>query len=146
MLDFGYFGLFVASFLAATIMPFSSEVALSTMIILGADVWLTILFATLGNWLGSLTTYALGYVGNLDRIEKWFKVSREKTNRFRKFAERFGAWLGLIVWLPIVGDVIAICMGIIRTPIIFSSITILIGKFLRYVALAYLIVKGVDFF
>ena len=52
LLDLGYFGLFLGSFIAATVVPFSSDVQLIAMLAVGGNVWLCVGVATLGNWLG----------------------------------------------------------------------------------------------
>lgn len=144
MTEVGYLGLFVASFLAATILPFSSEALLVAMIAGGFDTMATVVVASLGNWLGSMSTYALGYIGDWKRIERWLKIDPSKTEKYLNVTHKYGSWLGLVVWVPGVGDVIAICMGLLRTPVLWSTILILIGKFARYAVLAYLTLKGTD--
>ena len=62
--ELGYLGLFIASFLAATVVPFSSEVVFSAMIYLQhLDPWTCVFVATLGNWLGGMTSYYVGLLG-----------------------------------------------------------------------------------
>ena len=74
----GYIGLFVGAFLAATIIPFSSDILLIGILLAGGDPWISFLSATAGNWLGGLTSYGLGRIGKWEWIEKWFHVSEEK--------------------------------------------------------------------
>ena len=143
MTELGYMGLFVASFLSATIVPFSSEAVLLGMIVAGFDPVLTTIIATLGNWLGSMFTFWLGYVGNIERIEKWLRISKEKTDKYKAVTKKYGAWFGLLVWIPIIGDVLAVCMGLVRTPVVMSMILILIGKAVRYSIWCYMSVYAV---
>ncbi len=143
MIQIGYWGLFVASFLSATIVPFSSEAVLLGMIVAGFDPVLTTIIATLGNWLGSMFTFWLGYVGNIERIEKWLRISKEKTDKYKVVTKKYGAWFGLLVWVPIIGDVLAVCMGLVRTPVVMSMILILIGKAVRYSIWCYMSVYAV---
>lgn len=143
MIQIGYWGLFVASFLSATIVPFSSEAVLLGMIVAGFDPVLTTIIATLGNWLGSMFTFWLGYVGNIERIEKWLRISKEKTDKYKAVTKKYGAWFGLLVWVPIIGDVLAVCMGLVRTPVVMSMILILIGKAVRYSIWCYMSVYAV---
>lgn len=143
MIQIGYWGLFVASFLSATIVPFSSEAVLLGMIVAGFDPVLTTIIATLGNWLGSMFTFCLGYVGNIERIEKWLRISKEKTDKYKAVTKKYGAWFGLLVWVPIIGDVLAVCMGLVRTPVVMSMILILIGKAVRYSIWCYMSVYAV---
>ena len=144
MSELGYIGLFVASFLSATILPFSSEAVLATMIAAGFGYVECVVVATMGNWLGSMSTYALGYIGNWQRIEKWLKIDHNKSERYVSLSHKYGSWLGLLVWLPGIGDVIALALGLIRTPLIFTAISILIGKMVRYIIIAWLTYQSID--
>ncbi|MCQ2237539.1 MAG: DedA family protein [Bacteroidales bacterium] len=139
MHELGYFALFATSFLAATILPFSSEAMVSAMAIGAFNPMGVLVVATLGNWLGSVVTYFMGYVGNWDRIERWLRIDKSKTDKYLKSARKYGAWLGLAVWVPVVGDVFALCMGLIRCNPLISNLSILVGKFVRYAVLIYLI-------
>ena len=62
--EWGYLGLFLSSFLGATIIPLSSEIVLSLLLTQGFDIKLSIIIATIGNWLGGLSSYYLGSLGN----------------------------------------------------------------------------------
>jgi len=64
--EYGYLGLFLASFLAATVLPFSSEVVFAALISAGMDVWGCILTASLGNALGGATCYGVGRIGKTE--------------------------------------------------------------------------------
>lgn len=70
LLDWGYIGLFVGSFVAATVVPFSSDVLLVGMLAAGGNVWLSVLVATVGNWAGGLTSY-------WDRLDRPMGMDRE---------------------------------------------------------------------
>lgn len=142
----GYWGLFLASFLSATILPFSSEALLCGMIIGGYDIYVCIAIATLGNWIGSMSTYFLGYVGDWNRIERWLKIDQSKTSKYIDKVRRFGYWAGTIVWLPGIGDVICVCMGLVRTNILKTTIAIFAGKLLRYIVIGYLVAMGSDYY
>lgn len=144
MIEAGYLGLFVACFLSATIIPFGSEPVLTAMIYGDFNVVWVVVVATLGNWIGSIVTYYMGYIGNMDRIERWLRISPDKTQRYREVTQRYGMWLGLLVWLPGVGDVIAVCLGLLRTPPVPTFAMILAGKALRYALWAYLSLKGIE--
>lgn len=133
MTELGYFALFISSFLSATILPMSSEAVLSGMIFGGFSPVATVVVATLGNWLGSMSTYWLGYIGNIEKIEKWLKITPKKTEKYRAKTEKYGAWFGLLVWVPVIGDVLAVCMGLVRTPLITSAVLIFVGKAVRYI-------------
>ena len=63
LLEFGYFGLFIGSFLAATVVPFSADVLLIGMLVAGGNGWVVVAVATAGNFLGGLTSYGIGRLG-----------------------------------------------------------------------------------
>lgn len=79
--EYGYWGLLLASFLAATVLPFSSEVVFAALIAAGLDSWQCILFATLGNAAGGATCYYLGRLGKTEWLEKWFRRSAPIPNQ-----------------------------------------------------------------
>ena len=76
--EWGYIGLFLASFLAATIIPLSSEIVLSILIANNYDLSLSLVVASLGNWFGGLSSYAIGRLGNWSFIEKYFRIKKIK--------------------------------------------------------------------
>ncbi len=136
MLDFlqsyGLLGLFLGSFLAATVVPFSSDALYAGVLLAGCPPLACLLVGTLGNWLGSLTSFAIGWLGKWEWIERWLHVSREKLERQRHRIDRWGVWLALLTWLPFVGDVFAIALGFYRISPVKSGLFMLLGKFLRF--------------
>ena len=90
LLEYGYWGLFLGTFLAATIVPFASDALLIGILIAGGDPVLSIILATSGNWLGGLTSYWVGYSGRWEWIEKWFKVKHETIERHREKISKYG--------------------------------------------------------
>ena len=114
LLNLGYFGLFLGSFVAATVVPFSSDVQLVAMLAAGGNVWFCVAVATLGNWLGGLTSYWLGWLGKWEWIEKYMRVRHETLIKHKSKVDRYGAWLALLTWLPFIGDIFAIALGFYR--------------------------------
>jgi len=131
-LTLGYFGLFLGSFLAATILPFSSEILVTGMLFAGASPVYVLITATTGNWLGSLSTYGIGWLGKWEWIEKWFRISHEKIESQRAKIAKYGSLLAFFVWVPVVGDVFALALGFYKVNFTKCSIFMLIGKFLRF--------------
>ena len=76
--EWGYLGLFQASFLAATVIPLGSEIVLSILIANNYDITLSLFIASVGNWLGGLSSYGIGRLGNWTIIERYFRVSKKK--------------------------------------------------------------------
>ncbi len=89
--NYGYFGLFAAAFLAATILPVGSEPLFAMMIAMDFDVGLCLLFASIGNWLGGMTNYWLGRLGKIEWAKKYLKMSPEKFDKLQHNLAQYGA-------------------------------------------------------
>lgn len=133
LVEYGYWGLFLASFLAATFLPVSSEAVLVGMLALGGNLWLCIGLATLGNFLGGMTNYFIGKLGKLEWIEKYLKIKPEKINKIYHWLDGKGAAMAFFSFLPIIGDVIPIALGYMRANIYIVSISMFLGKMIRYI-------------
>ena len=138
LLNLGYVGLFAGSFIAATVVPFSSDVLLVGILAAGGNVWLSVLVATVGNWAGGLTSYWIGWIGRWEWIEKYLRVKHETLERHKSKVDRFGAWL------PCVGDVFAVALGFYRVNFRKSAVLMLVGKGARFVCWASLFLWGQD--
>jgi membrane protein YqaA with SNARE-associated domain len=132
LIKLGYLGLFLSSFLASTVVPLSSDIILSALIALNFDVWTCIIVATVGNFLGGLTTYGLGYLGKWKWIEKYFKKSKEDIEKFQHKVQRVGIIAAAFAWLPFIGDLIALALGFLRFKPVPVFIMMLIGRFCRF--------------
>lgn len=128
----GLLGLFIGTFLAATILPFSSDALYIAVLAATKDTAGCLLVGTLGNWLGSVVTYWMGWIGKWEWIEKWFKVKRETLEKQKIKIDKYGVWLALLAWVPFIGDVIAIALGFYKTRPAATMILLLIGKFARF--------------
>ncbi len=128
----GYWGLFLGSFAAATVVPFSSDVLIIGILLAGGDPLLSFLSATLGNWLGGLTSFGIGWLGKWEWLEKWFHVKKETLEKQKAIIDRWGALLAIFSWLPVVGDVFAIGLGFYKVRPGRCAFWLLVGKALRY--------------
>lgn len=133
--ELGYVGLFLVSFISATVIPASSEAVFVLMISNGFDPIVSLSLATVGNTLGGMTSYFLGRLGNWKWLSKWFGVKEDKVARFQSRVERTGVYSALLCWAPIVGDVIAVALGFLRVRVIPVMILMTIGKLARYLFL-----------
>ena len=128
----GLLGLFIGTFLAATILPFSSDALYIAVLAATKDPIGCLAVGTVGNWLGSVATYWIGWIGRWEWIEKWFKVKRETLEKQKVKIDKYGVWLALLAWIPIIGDVIAIALGFYRTRPWATMFLLLVGKFARF--------------
>jgi Predicted membrane protein len=131
--EWGYFGLFLASFLAATILPFSSEIVFSALVLAGMNLWGCTVAATIGNFLGGLSCYYLGYLGKVEWVEKYLKIKKEKVDKLQNWLNGKGSAMAFFVFLPGVGDIIAVALGFLRANVYAVSLFMFAGKFIRYI-------------
>ncbi|MEN8139490.1 MAG: YqaA family protein [Bacteroidota bacterium] len=139
LVEFGYLGLFIASFLAGSVMPLGSEVLYGLLFYKNFDPVSLLLVASVGNWLGSMTNYWIGTFGKWEWITKYLKVPQEKVEKQFKYIHKFDYFMALLCWLPILGTPIAIALGFMRSSLIKVTIFMFLGKFLRYLILNFLL-------
>lgn len=130
--------LFLISFLAATILPLGSEWLLVLMISQGFSTAETVLVASLGNFLGSCTTYLIGRYGSEYVIRKFLRIDLPEQQRSQNLYKKFGSWSLLLSWLPVVGDALCLIAGIFKVSWLRFSLLVFLGKFSRYATVAYL--------
>lgn len=129
--EYGYFGLFLASFLAATILPVASEIFLTAMFHYGYEPLACLAVATAGNSMGAWLNYGIGYLGNPNWLRK-LGAKPEKIEQWKVKIQRYGSWMALLCWLPFIGDIIGIGLGFFRVPWLPTFVLITVGKFVRY--------------
>ncbi len=127
------FGVFIASFLSATLLFGLSEAAL----VLAAqerDASLPVLLAvaTAGNVLGAVVNFMLGRF--LIRFEdrRWFPLDAKNRLRAEALFARYGRPVLLLSFLPVVGDPLTLVAGLLRTPFSVFLVYVTIGKAARY--------------
>jgi membrane protein YqaA with SNARE-associated domain len=127
--------LFLAAFASATLLPLPSEAALIAFLRLNPQAVLSsIVVASAGNVLGSMTSYAIGRV--LHR-KQFARIDDHVSPASLARARRWGAAVLLLAWLPIVGDALCVAAGWLRMNWLVSFIMIAIGKIARYWVVAY---------
>jgi len=135
-----YLSLFSFSFLAATILPFSSELTLAGLISTSNyDNLLLLVVASFGNVLGSVFNWSLGFYSRNLSAKKWFPFKETQIERSSKWFSKFGKWSLLFAWLPIVGDPLTFVAGLLRVRFLDFIILVAIGKVSRYLIVFYLI-------
>jgi membrane protein YqaA with SNARE-associated domain len=135
-----YLSLFSISFLAATVLPFSSELTLAGLISTSNyDNLLLLVVASFGNVLGSVFNWSLGFYSRNLSTKKWFPFKKTQIERSSKWFSKFGKWSLLFAWLPIVGDPLTFVAGLLRVRFLDFIILVAIGKVSRYLIVFYLI-------
>lgn len=132
-----YGALFLASFLAATILPAQSEFGLALLVrqTPEAVIWL-VMIASFGNILGALVNWWLGRFANQFQDKKWFPVSETQLTRASLWYQRYGKYSLLASWVPIIGDPITLAAGLLRTPFTTFIILVSLAKITRYLVIA----------
>ena len=139
LLQYGLHGLFILSFLAATVFPVASEAGLVALILAGADPVACVTVATLGNTLGAVTTWAVGRWGSQAFLARMLRLSDAERERARAIFARYGAWSLLLAWAPVIGDPLCVVAGLFGLPLSRFIAPVLLGKLARYAGLAYLV-------
>lgn len=123
--------LFSSSFLASTLLPGGSEaVFLYTLSENLHPAWLVVTVATVGNTLGSLTNWLIGWL-----VARKRPLVNESDRKALARVERYGSPVLLLAWLPVVGDPLCLAAGWAGVPLLRATLFISVGKLGRYLAL-----------
>lgn len=137
LIDYGYWGMLIAAFLAGSFIPFNSETIMVALQTAGLDPWGLVIYGSIGNIAGGMFNYGVGRMGKLEWIEKYLHVKKKDLERAERFMAGHGAWMGFFSFLPLLGSAITIVLGLMRANLPISFISIAIGKFLRYLILVF---------
>ena len=133
-----YLSLFIISFLAATILPFSSELTLAGLIATSSyDNLLLLIVASLGNILGSVVNWILGFYSRNLSKKGWFPFKDQQIEKSTSWFNRFGKWSLLFAWVPIIGDPLTVAAGLLRVKFVEFLTFVAIGKVARYLLIYY---------
>lgn len=134
LLDLGYGGLLLGTFLAGTVLTFSSDILLIGLLAAGGNPWICLAMATLGNGTGALTSYLLGWMGKWEWIERWFRVKPETLEKQKANVDRYGVWGAFFSWAPVVGQVFMIGLGFYKVKPKTTALLVYAGCFCRFLA------------
>jgi len=111
---YGYFGLFLITFLGGTVIPLGSPVAVATAALLGMSKFLIILISSFGYTLGTLVNYYLAHKFGISYIKK--KISEDVYEEIVNWWNRWGILLVILFALfPILPfELIALLCGLFR--------------------------------
>ncbi len=124
--DAGLLGLFIASFIAATLLPGGSELVLIAVIHQHPDLLVrAVVVATIGNTMGGMTSYLLGRM-----------IPNRAGARAIIWLHRYGYWALLFSWLPLIGDALCVAAGWLRFNPYWSLALFAMGKLCRYLLVA----------
>ena len=126
--------------LAATILPLSSEIVLTTMLLTNLfEKNILLIVASFGNILGSIFNWYLGKKITIFQDRKWFPVSPEQLNKSQKYFQKYGFWSLLLAWVPIIGDPLTLLAGVLNVRFSIFFLLVSISKISRYIFIIYLV-------
>ena len=126
--------------LAATILPLSSEIVLTTMLLTNLfEKNILLIVASSGNILGSIFNWYLGKKITIFKDRKWFPVSPEQLNKSQKYFQKYGLWSLLLAWVPVIGDPLTLLAGVLKVRFSIFFILVSISKISRYIFIIYLV-------
>ncbi len=132
--------LFIISLLAATILPLSSEIVLTTMLLTNLfEKNILLIVASSGNILGSIFNWYLGKKITIFQDRKWFPVSQEQLTKSQKYFQKYGLWSLLLAWVPVIGDPLTLLAGVLKVRFSIFFILVSISKISRYIFVIYLV-------
>jgi len=137
------FSLFVSGLVAATILPGASELLFAQQVLANPQqVFMLCLVVSLGNSIGGIITFymgvGIGRLGSSWHLAMKLRIQPPKKSILRGL-QRYGRWLLLLTWLPVMGDALALAAGMLGWPRLSSMVLIALGKAARYGALAWII-------
>ena len=134
-----YFSLLLISFLAATVLPLSSELVLVSQLKTNEhNSFMLIATASLGNISGSIFNWLLGFYLLKHMNKKWFPFKKNQINSASNWFQKFGIWSLLFAWVPMIGDPLTLMAGILKVKFFLFLILVSIGKISRYFFIYYL--------
>lgn len=132
-----YLGLFLAAFVAATILPAQSEAVLAGLLANGQHPAAALIgVATVGNTLGAVVNWWLGRSLEKFRDRRWFPVSMVQLERTQVWFQRWGLWSLLLSWMPFGGDALTVAAGLMRVPLLPFTLIVGVAKLTRYLVVA----------
>lgn len=129
-------GLFGAAFVAATLVPFNSEVLFVALQVAGtAPWWVLVAVASVANTLGAFVNYWVGARLEDRGAHRWLRVPDAQFARARAWWDRWGVWSLLLAFVPVV-ELTTVVAGAMRTPLWLFGLLVAISKTGRYLVLA----------
>ena len=136
--EVGLTSVFIISFISATLLPLGSEPAVFAVIKANPMLfWPVILIATIGNTLGGVVNYWMGYYAKA-------AFAKERASRWFAWLGHYGAKTMLLAWVPVIGDPLCTLAGWLNLPFWPSVAYMALGKLLRYLSMTALLLHVPD--
>ena len=102
------------------------------LLAVGVNPWTLLITASAGNMLGGVTCYYIGRTASPEWLQRTFRVKDKHMQRARVLVDRWGLWMGLLCWIPLLGSAILLTLGIMRSHPIAANLMMILGRTLRY--------------
>ena len=130
-------GMMVAAFMAGTVFPFNSELVMLGLAAAGLNPWKLIFWGTVGNVAGGMFNYGLGLLGKAQWFVDYCHIKQEKMDKVENWIQKFGPWLASVSFLPGLGSVICVGLGMMRANPWITLLAMTLGKGIRYILFAF---------
>lgn len=131
LINLGYIGLFIGASMAGSLIPVSSDIFMIGVLLAGGDPATCLIVGSLGYWVGSMTSYGIGWMGKLEWLER-FKINEERIQQQKRLIDKYGVWVALIPWFPVIGNLSLIALGFFKIKPQAVTLLTLIGCFIRF--------------
>jgi len=129
--------LFFSAFLAATIVPFSSEVAFLAALTNDMSFLTAITVASSGNILAIIANYWFGY-WLYDKTKD--KLKSSKSGQWSlDYGHKYGYFILAFSWLPVIGDPLTLVAGVLRLNFLWFVVIAGSLRVARYYFLALMV-------
>ena len=133
--------------MVATIVPFGSEAYFASLLSMGKyNNILLLISASVGNVLGSVFNWVIGYYINYFIKKSWFPIKKDKIKKGTELFNKYGKWSLLLSWVPFIGDPITFVAGTLRFSFVQFIILVSIGKVGRYLLIYISLSWVINFF
>ncbi|MFZ1703623.1 MAG: hypothetical protein WAT79_04720 [Saprospiraceae bacterium] len=132
-----YLTLFFWSFLAATIVPVGVEPYFIYHVLETKEMFLPCLVASTGNVMGSLTILFMGILGHTYVVNRVNKIRPDMAQKGKNLIDKYGYPLLLLSWVPFIGDILVLFVGLAKPKMIPCFVYLTMGKTVRFVFLAW---------
>lgn len=136
--SYGLFGLFLVCFISSSLWPLGSEAFVIGFIAFDFNPYIVLTVSSIGNILGSLSTYYIAYFGRDCVVCKFFPKSYKKIESYRPYVKKYGYFYAFFAFLPFIGDILVLLLGLYKYNQIATWFFISLGKISRYSILIYL--------
>lgn len=133
LINLGYLGLFIGTAMAGSVIPVSSDVFMVAMLLAGGNPWICLVVASVAYAAGGYSSYGLGWMGKWEWLERFFNIKQEKLEKQKAIIDKYGVWVALFKWIPVVGTLNIITLGFYKVQPKFTAILLLVGSFIRFI-------------